>query len=311
MADLKSYDLPLYRQGLGKLGELQESFSQQMDKNNNIPSFIAQFLSGGYDTADALKRLSNEGLIRPQSRWNYETQSADNPRAQMLGDVLSASALPSALFGAGQLVTRAGGRGTSALYNKLFDGGTSIGRREFIKKGGALIGSAAVGVPALSKLFSKEAAPIAEKVASAAGKKYKFNNLKEYNDYLTSNAEKAYQSAFSRPGIAHWPDEDMYKEILFKERDAMYGQVKSLKKYVEKFDEQAAKSSWNDGPDMSDIAQRDFEENIYKSNQHLLEEFSPKAKKEMKGFKEYLQQSDAWDDVGNAFDKYLRADVSP
>ena len=60
MADkLKSWDLPLYRQGLGRLGEMQESFSEQMDKNYNFPSFLAQFLTGGYDTADALKRLSN------------------------------------------------------------------------------------------------------------------------------------------------------------------------------------------------------------------------------------------------------------
>lgn len=85
MADeLKSWDLPLYRQGLGKLGEMQEAFSRQMDKNNNFPSFLAQFLSGGYDTADALKRLSDEGIIRPQSRWNPDTKEVDNPRAMML-----------------------------------------------------------------------------------------------------------------------------------------------------------------------------------------------------------------------------------
>lgn len=78
-------------------------------------------------------------------------------------------------------------KSASALYDKLLEGGTSVSRRDALKKLGAFAGGAAMtgtGVGALRKLTDNvvvEAAPkVMDNVAVTAAKKYKYNSLAEY-----------------------------------------------------------------------------------------------------------------------------------
>lgn len=87
-------------------------------------------------------------------------------------------------------------RSASAIYDKLASGGTSLSRRDALKKLGAITGGAAVtggtlGVARklLDNVATDVAPKIADNVAVQAAKKYKFNSLAEYIASIKNAAE--------------------------------------------------------------------------------------------------------------------------
>lgn len=88
-------------------------------------------------------------------------------------------------------------RSASAIYDKLASGGTSLSRRDVLKKLGAITGGAAVTggtFGAARKLLDNVATDVAPKIADnvavQAAKKYKFNSLGEYIAYIKNRAKE-------------------------------------------------------------------------------------------------------------------------
>ena len=88
-------------------------------------------------------------------------------------------------------------RSASAIYDKLVSGGTSLSRRDALKKLGAITGGAAVTggtLGAARKLLDNVATDVAPKIADnvavQAAKKYKFNSLTEYLAYIRNRARR-------------------------------------------------------------------------------------------------------------------------
>lgn len=86
-------------------------------------------------------------------------------------------------------------RSASAIYDKLSSGGTSLSRRDALKKLGAITGSAAVTggtLGAARKLLDNVATDVAPKIADnvavQAAKKYKYNSLLEYINAIKNAA---------------------------------------------------------------------------------------------------------------------------
>lgn len=86
-------------------------------------------------------------------------------------------------------------RSAAALYDKLSSGGTSLSRRDALKKLGAITGGAAVtgstlGVARkfLDNVATEVAPKIADNVAVQAAKKYKYNSLADYVAYIKNAA---------------------------------------------------------------------------------------------------------------------------
>lgn len=115
-------------------------------------------------------------------------------------------------------------KSAAALYDKLIEGGTSLSRRDALKKLGAIAGSATVagtGVGALRKLSDNvvsdtlHATPkIADNVATAAAKKYKFNSLADYFAYVKNQAAEEGNIAFHEHGASDM-GYDAWDEIFY------------------------------------------------------------------------------------------------
>jgi len=105
-------------------------------------------------------------------------------------------------------------KSAGALYDKLLEGGTSLSRRDALKKLGAIAGSTAIagtGVGALRKLSDNvvsdavHVAPkVADNVAAASTKNYKFNNLAEYLKYIKDEADMTMMDNYDPPSITSY-----------------------------------------------------------------------------------------------------------
>lgn len=129
-------------------------------------------------------------------------------------------------------------RSASAIYDKLSSGGTSLSRRDALKKLGAIAGGAAVtggtlGVARklLDNVATDVAPKIADNVAVQAAKKYKFNSLGEYIAYIKNAAEREadIQAAelgggFSEDALMNSTDE--WTRKILKAEENFYNQHK-------------------------------------------------------------------------------------
>lgn len=149
-------------------------------------------------------------------------------------------------------------------YSSLFKEGkhplyssTNKSRRDFLKKGSAVAGASTLGLGgfgALRKAGIETGEQVAkhatDNVVEHAAPKYKFNSLKEYNDYLTKEDALSFDRGDSYP--TEW------KRQLAEDDEALY---KAAKKQIK---------DYGGGSPL----------------QHSkLDEFSPQAKAEMKRFK--------------------------
>lgn len=173
-------------------------------------------------------------------------------------------------------------RSASAIYDKLSSGGTSLSRRDALKKLGAITGGAAVtgstlGVARklLDNVATDVAPKIADNVAVQAAKKYKFNSLGEYIAYIKNRAkeEADIQAAELGGGFSEdalMDSTDKWTRKLLKAEENFYNQHKlNIKNNTEPL-------PWS----IEHNPQSNQFESIYAD-----EIMSPQAKQEMKDFK--------------------------
>lgn len=183
-------------------------------------------------------------------------------------------------------------KSASALYDKLLEGGTSVSRRDTLKKLGALAGSTAIagtGVGALRKMSDNvvsdvvhTAPKVVDNVAAAATKNYKFNSLAEYLNHVRGIAdEEAMMQHAELGGMGDVPEHystDWMNNIL-KQDESTYGIHKNYSKFNES----------NRPLNGLQTKLRD------KANVYLEENsFSPQAKQEMNNWKQ--QHGTSWND---------------
>ena len=175
-------------------------------------------------------------------------------------------------------------RSASAIYDKLASGGTSLSRRDALKKLGAITGGAAVTggtLGAARKLLDNVATDVAPKIADnvavQAAKKYKFNSIADYLAYIRNRAtdEADIQAAelgggFSEDDLLGSTDE--WTRKLLHMNDKEY---------------QSRKTQFSSGgthdPEIYQLSPGyQHEYNKFKQQQN---EFSPQAKQEMKDWK--------------------------
>lgn len=173
-------------------------------------------------------------------------------------------------------------RSASAIYDKLASGGTSLSRRDALKKLGAITGGAAVTggtLGAARKLLDNVATDVAPKIADnvavQAAKKYKYNSLADYVAYIRNRAtdEAHIQSSelgggFSEDDLVDMTDEWIRK--LLKAEENFYNTHKqNVQQGIEP-------TPWS--------IERNPKTNQFESI-FADEVFSPQAKQEMKDFK--------------------------
>lgn len=188
-------------------------------------------------------------------------------------------------------------KSASVLYDKLMEGGTSLSRRDALKKLGAISGSTALagtGVGALRSLSDNvvsdltHAAPkIADNVAATAAKNYKFNSLAEY---IKDKQELAEIMTSQFRGNKHWAgatehsknywDSEYKKELvrLLKDDETFYNNHKfNVANGVEP-------TPWS------------LEHNPHTNQYESVfadEVLSPQAKQEMREYKAYVANKNA------------------
>lgn len=170
-------------------------------------------------------------------------------------------------------------KGIKKLGGKIVGGETSQSRRDFLK------GSAAVGAGAalaakfklVDDVFKKipEEMPVKPDDTAKVASKYKFNSLKEYNDYLNQEAPK-YVNNIDPQNASAW------KTKLANEDEALYKKVKEIEELYNK--------GGTGSESFADYA-------THSNNRHVLDYFSPQAKAEMKQFKQIVDEY-KWDNAG-------------
>lgn len=115
-------------------------------------------------------------------------------------------------------------KSASVLYDKLLEGGTSLSRRDALKKLGAISGSAVAGGTGLGTLRKisdntladvVSAAPkIMDNVAATAANKYKFNTLADYFAYVRNLADEEGYIAYHEHGASDM-GRDAWDEIFY------------------------------------------------------------------------------------------------
>jgi hypothetical protein len=171
-------------------------------------------------------------------------------------------------------------KGTKKVLDAVSKGGEfTPSRRKFIKGSAAVAGATALGVKGLGG-FGKEVAKVGEEVKSAAKiadniPKHKFNSLKEYNDYLNKDADEAYNNLTSSE--RNWiKDPDNWKANWKKE----FAQTEESNYKTSKF-------FYKDNPELKDpFSGNKLSPEFLKNIDNTLEDFSPKAKQEMRDIKE-------------------------
>lgn len=193
----------------------------------------------------------------------------------------------------------AGSKGIKKLGGKVVGGDYSQSRRNFLK-GTAALGAGTAIATKLKFLDDalKEVPDVAKQVdtakpAAKAASKYKFNSLKEYNDYLNQNSYSEYGSRHFQPEV---------KRELAEQEEVRYSNIK--------------RNGWDNkgvpfGKDISDIEKNielvrgkesfEFDHDLYprgtywdakelEMQRETLDAFSPQAKAEMKQFKKVADE---------------------
>lgn len=155
-------------------------------------------------------------------------------------------------------------RSASAIYDKLSSGGTSLSRRDALKKLGAITGGAAVtggtlGVARklLDNVATDVAPKIADNVAVQAAKKYKYNSILEYLAGIKTRIDRGEHNLLPFQEDEYIETTNDAIKALLKEDERVYNETKSMFKF--------APESWNES----------FQYNM----------LSPQAKQEMKDWK--------------------------
>lgn len=189
-------------------------------------------------------------------------------------------------------------KSAGALYDKLLEGGTSLSRRDALKKLGAIAGSTALagtGVGALRKLSDNvvseavhTAPKVVDNVAAAATKNYKFNSLAEYLNHVRGIAdEEAMMQHAELGGMGDVPEHystDWMKNILKQDSQA-YTNAKDIESGYLKLDKESLPPS-----PMS------IEFNPTTGQYETIEyinAFSPQAKQEMRDYKSFVSDKNA------------------
>ena len=157
-----------------------------------------------------------------------------------------------------------GTMGNFVLRKSLEDALPSMSRREFMKKSAGLAGgTAAASIPGAKLLqkFAPEERTIAKEAAIEAAPKHKYNSLKEYLDDVSTKAEGDILMS-GHP----WSDSRHTEDIIWrlKNDEIVYNNAKR-------------------GKELGDVLPND---------KYTLNEFSPRAKQEMKEFKSLTKQID-------------------
>jgi len=197
MADLKA---PKRNDVIGRLADILQSGKDTANQYQILPQVP---LIGGTGLGDMfmgkapelINDISYDGLQAAIRGGNTATGGIGTYGARPA--VADAALLGLDVAGIGKGLGGLSRRSASALYDKLIEGGTSLSRREALKKLGALSGGAAIagsGVGVLRKLADNVVTDVAPKVldnvAVQAAKKYKFNSLTEYLAYIRNRASE-------------------------------------------------------------------------------------------------------------------------
>lgn len=155
-------------------------------------------------------------------------------------------------------------RSASAIYDKLSSGGTSLSRRDALKKLGAITGGATVtggtlGVARklLDNVATDVAPKIADNVAVQAAKKYKYNSILEYLAGIKTRIDRGEHNLLPLQEDEYIETTNDAIKALLKEDERVYNEVKSMFEF--------APEMWN----------KSFQYNM----------LSPQAKQEMKDWK--------------------------
>jgi hypothetical protein len=258
--ELRSFDNPPWRRTAGSLADLQELFSDKLVGYNNPLAFLPYFLTGGHDTSDALRRIEEQGLNRPVSRWNVDTNSRESPKAQALGDLFSASQL--AVYGTPLEAAR---RGIGSVGKSLPDV-FNPSRREFMKKSAA---GGATTLPGWKIAAAAAAIPATTAAVKTAGK-YKYNSLGEYlagiKGLSNNKAEEFIKS------LDYVPTESRKKIIRQQEMEYLIDDLDDRYRGVKRVAERLKSGETVSPKEMA----------YYKQHKSMLDEMSPDLKKEMK-----------------------------
>jgi len=285
MADLKA---PKRNDVIGRLADILQSGKDTANQYQILPQVP---LIGGTGLGDMfmgkapelINDISYDGLQAAIRGGNTATGGIGTYGARPA--VADAALLGLDVAGIGKGLGGLSRRSASALYDKLIEGGTSLSRREALKKLGALSGGAAIagsGVGVLRKLADNVVTDVAPKVldnvAVQAAKKYKFNSLTEYLAYIRNRAsEEAHIQAeelgggFSEDDLLGSTDEWTHK--LLRSHDNTYQAKKKMYSTGGTYDPEIYQ--------LSPGHQYEYNEFLKQRN-----DFSPTAKQEMKDFKQ-------------------------
>jgi hypothetical protein len=175
-----------------------------------------------------------------------------------------------------------------AATKKAVSGATNLSKRNFLKGAAALGAAGTLGM--LKHTSDNLAKPAVKNVAKDNEYIFHtFNNLDEYNNYLNNAVNSS------------------AKDDLFFSEERLYKEIKSLKKKIDRPDLKIVSEEYanNHFLQPNQITQRQLD--YYDEMSGVLNNFSPKAKEEMKAFKEALREY--YDDFhagpGELLDSYL------
>ena len=194
-------------------------------------------------------------------------------------------------------------KSASVLYDKLMEGGTSLSRRDALKKLGAISGSTALagtGVGALRSLSDNvvsdltHAAPkIADNVAATAAKNYKFNSLADYFAYIRNQAAEEGNISFYEHGASDM-GRDAWDEIFYDPENPTgfdYYTKRQLRAEADWYGKHKADVAAGREPTPWSIEhnpQTNQFESVFAD-----EVLSPQAKQEMREYKAYVANKNA------------------
>jgi len=214
---------------VGRLADLLQSGKSYANKYEVLPQVP---LLGGTGLGDLfmgkapelVDDISYDGLQAAIRGGNVATGGIGTYGARPA--VADAALLGADMVGIGKGLSGLSRKSASALYDKLIEGGTSISRREAIKKLGALSGGAAItgsGVGLVRKLADNTIADVAhvapsvvDNVAVAAAKKYKFNTLAAYLNEVRMLSDQHMWDNFDPPNVTSYEGSPDYLDDVAK-----------------------------------------------------------------------------------------------
>ncbi len=221
MADLKA---PKRNDVIGRLADILQSGKDTANQYQILPQVP---LIGGTGLGDMfmgkapelINDISYDGLQAAIRGGNTATGGIGTYGARPA--VADAALLGLDVAGIGKGLGGLSRRSASAIYDKLIEGGTSLSRREALKKLGALSGGATLtgtGLGVARKFLDNavveatHAAPkVADNVTVSAANKYKFNTLAEYLDDVKMRADEHMWDNYDPPNVTSYkghPDYD-------------------------------------------------------------------------------------------------------